>query len=69
MKWINKLSDKDFHNLTRNGDGDIVDLYNIHHLLTDDQLERLSDDDWSRVSEYCDELEYLRHQAQEEFST
>ena len=37
----------------------IVDLYNIHHLLTTKQVDQLSDDDWSRVQEYQDELQMM----------
>jgi hypothetical protein len=50
---------QDFARLERYSNGDIVDLYNIHHLLTDKQIDRLSDDDWSRVQEYQDELRMM----------
>ena len=50
------MKQKTFRELDRYPNGDIVDLYNIHHLLTDRQINRLSDDDWSRVQEYQDEL-------------
>ena len=43
---------KEFKQLERNADGDIVNLYNIHHLLNDKQIDSLTDDDWSRVNEY-----------------
>tara|TARA_R100001510_G_scaffold1214_1_gene953 strand:- start:93 stop:269 length:177 start_codon:yes stop_codon:yes gene_type:complete len=43
---------KEFKQLERNADGDVVDLYSIHHLLTDKQIDKLTDDDWSRVNEY-----------------
>ena len=56
-----------FVHLPRNADGDIIDLYSIHHLLTDRQVEQLTDDDWSRYHEYQDELNILRQQAIEEF--
>ena len=46
------LKSKEFRQLKRNADGDIVKIYNIFHLLTDKQIDRLTDDDWSRVNEY-----------------
>ena len=46
------MTAKEFRQLKRNADGDVVNLYNIHHLLTDKQIDRLTDDDWSRVNEY-----------------
>jgi phage FluMu protein gp41 len=50
---------QDFARLKRYPNGDIVDLYNIHHLLTTKQVDQLSDDDWSRVQEYQDELRMM----------
>lgn len=46
------MTSKEFRQLKRNADGDVVNLYNIFHLLTDKQIDRLTDDDWSRVNEY-----------------
>ena len=46
------MTTKEFKQLKRNTDGDIVNLYNIHHLLNDKQIDSLTDDDWSRVNEY-----------------
>tara|TARA_S200002703_G_C3748900_1_gene230395 strand:+ start:134 stop:310 length:177 start_codon:yes stop_codon:yes gene_type:complete len=46
------MTAKEFKQLERNADGDIVNLYNIHHLLNDKQIDSLTDDDWSRVNEY-----------------
>lgn len=46
------MTAKEFRQLERNADGDIVNLYNIHHLLNDKQIDSLTDDDWSRVNEY-----------------
>ena len=57
----------DFLELDRNEDGDIINLYAWHHLLTDKQVERLTDDDWSRYQEYQEELDVLYQQAKEEF--
>ena len=53
------MTQQDFARLKRYSNGDIVDLYNIHHLLTEKQVDRLSDDDWSRVQEYQDELRIM----------
>ena len=53
------MKQKDFRELERYPNGDIVDLYPIHHLLTDRQKNRLTDDDWSRVQEYQDELRMM----------
>ncbi len=57
------MRQQDFRNLKRYPNGDIVNLYNIHHLLTDKQIDKLSDDDWSRVNEYQLELEVLRYEC------
>jgi len=57
------MRQQDFRNLKRYPNGDIVDLYNMHHLLTDKQIDKLSDDDWSRVNEYQLELEVLRYEC------
>jgi len=46
------MTAKEFRQLERNADGDVVNLYNIHHLLTVKQIDSLTDDDWSRVNEY-----------------
>ena len=50
------MRQQDFKQLRRHPNGDVVDLYNIHHLLTDKQVDQLSEDDWSRVIEYQLEL-------------
>ncbi len=57
------MKQQDFRNLKRYPNGDIVDLYNMHHLLTDKQIDKLSDDDWSRVNEYQLELEVMRYEC------
>jgi len=62
-----KMRMSDFLELDRNEDGDIINLYAWHHLLTDEQIEQLTDDDWSRYEEYQDELNVLYQQAKEEF--
>ena len=62
------MRQQDFRNLKRYSNGDIVDLYNIYHLLTDKQIDKLSDDDWSRYQEYQDELSILYQQAKKELA-
>ena len=61
------MKTSDFLGLERNEDGDIIYLYAWYHLLTDKQIEQLTDDDWSRYQEYQDELSILYQQAREEF--
>ena len=53
------MTAKEFRQLERNADGDVVNLYNIHHLLSKKQIDTLSDDDWSRVIEYDLELDAM----------
>ena len=60
------MTAKEFKQLKRNADGDIVNLYNIHHLLNDEQIDSLTDDDWSRVNEYQLELVHLRNEVRQE---
>ena len=57
------MRQQDFKNMKRYPNGDIVDLYNIHHLLTDKQVDQLSEDDWSRVIESQLELEAMRYEC------
>ena len=52
------MRQQDFKALERYPNGDIVDLYPIHHLLTEKQQEQLTDDDWSRVNEYQAEIDF-----------
>ena len=59
----------DFRELERYPNGDIVDLYPIHHLLTDRQKNRLTCDDFSRVEEYQAEIEFELHCLLEELRT
>ena len=53
------MKQQDFARLERYPNGDVIDLHNIHNLLTEKQVDRLSDDDWSRVQEYQDELRMM----------
>jgi hypothetical protein len=63
------MKQKDFRELKRYPNGDIVDLYPIHHLLTDRQKNRLTCDDFSRVEEYQAEIEFELHCLLEELRT
>jgi hypothetical protein len=56
------MKHKDFNRLDRYQNGDIVDLYSIHHLLNEGQVDKLSDDDWSRYHEYQDELQMMLYE-------
>jgi hypothetical protein len=63
---INPLTDAEFDDLDRYESGRIVQLSEIHHLLTDDQVQRLESDDWSYYNELQEELavemaEFLAH--------
>lgn len=55
---MKKLTDAQFEAIKRNADGDIIWLGDFIHMLSDDQIERLTDDDWQRYDEavnmeYC----------------
>lgn len=54
----NDMTTQDFNKLPRNDDGDLVHIDDIIGLLTEKQIEELSDDDWQRYDEainmeYC----------------
>jgi hypothetical protein len=46
----------EFKALPRNADGDIIDLHCAFVWLTPKQVDALSDDDYSRVEDYNEEL-------------
>ena len=50
---------KQFAAIKRNSDGDIIDLYDAYPHITDKQRELLSDDDYSRMDNLDEELQYL----------
>ena len=58
------MKQKDFKELKRYPNGDIVDLYNIHNLLSEGQVNSLSDNDWSRWNEWQDELQMMIYELQ-----
>lgn len=58
---------KEFKALERNSDGDLTSMYDHFLLLTDEQVDLLTSDDWSRYHEYQDELNYEIASLSEEF--
>lgn len=53
------MTNVEFASLARNADGDIIDLVSAYPFITDAQRERLTSDDWSRMIELDEEMEYL----------
>jgi hypothetical protein len=52
------MTDTEFKAIARNSDGDIIHIDDIIGLLTEKQIDKLSDDDWQRYDEamnmeYC----------------
>ena len=62
-----KYTMKEFRALERNTDGDLTSMYDHFLLLTDKQVELLSEDDHSRYYDYQDELSYEMASLREEF--
>ena len=60
MKINNTYTDNQFNNLERYPNGDIINLYEIHIFLSEEQIDKLTEDDWSRVIEYQSELDYMK---------
>lgn len=58
----------EFNALKRNADGDLVSMFDHFILITPEQVELLSSDDWSRYHEYQDELKYEMSLLSAEFS-
>jgi hypothetical protein len=54
------MRNTDFKMLPRNERGDILNLSTVFLDLTDAQIDRLSDDDWTRVQEYQEEIEIMK---------
>lgn len=54
------MRNTDFNMLPRNERGDILNLSTVFLDLTDAQIDRLSDDDWTRVQEYQEEIEIMK---------
>lgn len=54
------MRNTDFNMLPRNERGDIINLSTVFLDLTDAQIDRLSDDDWTRVQEYQEEIEIMK---------
>lgn len=53
------MTNAEFSKLARNADGDIIDLVSAYPFITDAQREKLTSDDWSRMQELDEEMEYL----------
>ena len=62
-----KYSMKEFKALDRNSDGDLLDMFEHFLLLTDAQVELLTEDDWSRYHDYQEELNYELASLKAEF--
>jgi len=62
-----KYTMKEFRALDRNTDGDLTSMYDHFLLLTDKQVELLSEDDHSRYYDYKEELDYELASLREEF--
>lgn len=62
-----KLTEAEFDALPRNADGDIIDLSKAYAFITDEQREKLTDDDWSRMIDLDEEMACLIAEAREEF--
>lgn len=62
-----KLTDAEFDALPRNEDGDIIDLSKAYVFITDEQREKLTGDDWSRMIDLDEEMSCLIAEAREEF--
>ena len=62
-----KYTMKEFKALERNSDGDLTSMYDHFLLLTDKQVDMLSEDDHSRYYDYQEELEYEMNMLREEF--
>ena len=61
------FTNKEFKDLNRTPDGDVVDLSTAYIWLTDPQKEQLSEDDHSRLFDYEEEMNILMAQARAEF--
>jgi len=62
-----KYTMKEFRNLPRNSDGDLTSMFDHFLLLTDKQVELLSEDDYSRYYDYQEELDYELNALKAEF--
>ena len=63
-----KLSMKEFNALARNDLGDIINLWEVFHILNSKQVVLLSEDDSSRYEDYQEELRILLNDAYLEFA-
>ena len=54
-----KFSKDEFKALERNGEGDVIDLYDAHIWMSNAQISKLTGDDQSRVDDYQEELRVM----------
>jgi hypothetical protein len=52
------MKQSEFKALKRNENGDIIDLADIFYRLSPIQIEALSEDDYSRYDDLCEELSF-----------
>ena len=62
------FTNKEFIDLSRNADGDIIDLSNAFIWITESQHNLLSTDDCARFEDYQEELRILMAEAMAEFN-
>ncbi len=53
---LHPITDAEFDDLDRYEGGRLIQLSEIHHLLTDAQVQKLHSDDWSYYNELEEEL-------------
>lgn len=54
------FTNAEFNSLSRNDEGEIINLSDHFVWLTDKQINRLSGDDWMRVCELQEEVEIMK---------
>ena len=54
-----KFTNAEFAALSRNDDGDVIDLYDANIWMTNQQIVKLTGDDQSRVDEYQEEMRIM----------
>ena len=63
-----KFTNAEFKALKRNSDGDITEDLSMNYIwMTESQLEQLSNDDYSRVDDYREEMSYMMADLEAEF--
>ena len=70
MNWNTretKLTNKEFAELARNTDGDLIDLSLAYPFITDAQRDKLTGDDYSRMDDLYEEMRYMMAELAAEF--